>query len=103
MRECELIGDDVGGLVSRTVADLVVGSGLRFTDRGANELKGIPGLWRLFAVGDPADRRVQPPGNGSTARAMRLSDRLALQIARRTPRAMRGASELGRRSARRRS
>jgi class 3 adenylate cyclase len=66
--ECELIGDDVGGiavhigarvaslaepgevLVSSTVKDLVVGSGLAFDDRGAHALKGIPGEWRLFAV-----------------------------------------------------
>jgi hypothetical protein len=60
-------------LVSRTVADLVVGSGFRFTDRGEHELKGIAGRWRLFAVGDPADRPVQPPGSGSTEREMRLS------------------------------
>src|ERR1035437_8665261 len=90
-------------LVSRTVADLVVGSGLRFTDRGEHELKGIAGRWRLFAVGDPADRPVQPPGSGSTEREMRLSDRIALQLARRTPRAMRAASERGRRAGRRRS
>ena len=66
--ECELIGDDVGGiavhigarvvalagprevLVSSTVKDLVVGSGLRFEDRGIHELKGVPDDWRLFAV-----------------------------------------------------
>jgi len=66
--ECELIGDDVGGmavnigarvaglaaggevLVSRTVRDLVVGSGIEFEDRGAHELKGVPGAWELFAV-----------------------------------------------------
>ena len=66
--ECELIGDDVGGmavnigarvgglaaggevLVSRTVKDLVVGSGIEFEDRGAHELKGVPGEWELFAV-----------------------------------------------------
>lgn len=66
--ECEQIGDDLGGiavhigarvgsaaapgevLVSQTVRDLVVGSGLEFTDRGAQELKGVPGEWRLFAV-----------------------------------------------------
>lgn len=66
--ECELIGDDVGGiavhigarvaslaaagevLVSSTVKDLVVGSGLNFEDRGPHELKGVPGEWRLFAV-----------------------------------------------------
>jgi class 3 adenylate cyclase len=66
--ECEVIGDDVGGmavhigarvgaqakpgevLVSSTVKDLVVGSGFAFEDRGAHELKGVPGEWRLFAV-----------------------------------------------------
>jgi pimeloyl-ACP methyl ester carboxylesterase len=66
--ECELMGDDVGGIavhigarvaataepgeirVSRTVADLVAGSGLEFEDRGEHELKGVPGSWRLLAV-----------------------------------------------------
>ena len=66
--ECELIGDDVGGIavhigarvaatagpgeirVSRTVADLVAGSGLVFEDRGEHALKGVPGAWRLLAV-----------------------------------------------------
>ena len=37
-------------LVSSTVKDLVVGSGLRFTDRGSHQLKGVPGEWHLFAV-----------------------------------------------------
>jgi class 3 adenylate cyclase len=37
-------------LVSGTVKDLVAGSGLEFDDRGAAELKGVPGEWRLFAV-----------------------------------------------------
>ena len=37
-------------LVSNTVKDLVAGSGIEFMDRGAHELKGIPGEWRLFAV-----------------------------------------------------
>jgi class 3 adenylate cyclase/pimeloyl-ACP methyl ester carboxylesterase len=66
--ECEMIGDDVGGiavhigarvaaltgasevLVSSTVKDLVAGSGLRFGDRGTHSLKGVPGEWRIFAV-----------------------------------------------------
>jgi class 3 adenylate cyclase len=66
--EIELIGDDVGGiavhigarvgssagpgevLVSGTVKDLVVGSGIPFEDRGERELKGVPGTWRLWAV-----------------------------------------------------
>jgi hypothetical protein len=38
------------GLASRTVRDLVGGSGLRFADRGEHELKGIPDAWRLFAL-----------------------------------------------------
>jgi class 3 adenylate cyclase len=37
-------------LVSRTVVDLVVGSELRFGDRGEHEMRGVPGTWRLFAV-----------------------------------------------------
>ena len=66
--ECELIGGDIGGIavhiaarveatagpdevmVSSTVKDLVAGSGLKFVDRGAYKLKGVPGEWRLFAV-----------------------------------------------------
>jgi class 3 adenylate cyclase/pimeloyl-ACP methyl ester carboxylesterase len=38
-------------LVSSTVKDLVAGSGLAFEDRGEHRLKGVPGPWRLFAVG----------------------------------------------------
>lgn len=67
--EIERRGDDVAGiavhlaqrvqavahpgevLVSRTVVDLVVGSDIHFTDRGEHELKGLPGMWRLFLVG----------------------------------------------------
>jgi class 3 adenylate cyclase len=37
-------------LVSRTVADLVDGSGIEFDDRGEHELRGVPGSWKLFAV-----------------------------------------------------
>ena len=66
--ECEVRGDDIGGiavhigarvsalagpndvLVSSTLRDLVIGSGLEFEERGAHELKGVPGEWRLFAV-----------------------------------------------------
>jgi hypothetical protein len=39
-------------LVSSTVKDLVVGSGLNFEDRGIRELKGVPGEWRLYALTD---------------------------------------------------
>jgi class 3 adenylate cyclase/pimeloyl-ACP methyl ester carboxylesterase len=66
--ECEVRGDDIGGigvhigarvsalagpndvLVSSTVRDLVIGSGLEFEDRGAHALKGVPGQLHLFAV-----------------------------------------------------
>ena len=37
-------------LVSGTVKDLVVGSGIRFDDRGSHALKGVPDEWRLFEV-----------------------------------------------------
>jgi class 3 adenylate cyclase len=66
--ECERVGEKLAGLavnvgarvsaaaeagevlVSQTVKDLVAGSGIQFEDRGAHELKGVPGEWRLFAV-----------------------------------------------------
>jgi len=66
--ECELMGDNVGGIaihtgarimakaepggvfVSGTVKDLVSGSGINFQDRGVHQLKGIPGEWRLFSA-----------------------------------------------------
>jgi class 3 adenylate cyclase len=66
--EVEVLGDDLAGmavhigarvaaraeageiLVSGTVRDLVVGSGVRFEDRGTAELKGVPGEWRLYTV-----------------------------------------------------
>jgi len=37
-------------LVSRTVTDLVAGSGIEFEDRGEHELKGVPGTWHLYSV-----------------------------------------------------
>ncbi len=40
-------------LVSSTLRDLVIGSGLEFEDRGAHGLKGVPGEWHLFAVASP--------------------------------------------------
>jgi class 3 adenylate cyclase len=66
--EVEVMREDIGGiavnigarvgalagpgevLVSRTVTDLVAGSGIAFDDRGAHALKGVPGDWQLFAV-----------------------------------------------------
>jgi hypothetical protein len=40
-------------LVSSTLRDLVIGSGLKFEERGAQQLKGVPGEWHLFAVATP--------------------------------------------------
>jgi class 3 adenylate cyclase len=37
-------------LVSRTVKDLVAGSGIALDDRGEHALKGVPGEWQLYAV-----------------------------------------------------
>jgi class 3 adenylate cyclase len=66
--ECEIIGDDIAGvavniaarisalactdevLVSRTVTDLVYGSGIEFEDRGLAQLKGVPEKWHLFVA-----------------------------------------------------
>jgi class 3 adenylate cyclase len=68
--EVEVRGDDLGGLavtiakrvcdlagpgqvlVSETVRGHMVGAGIDFDDRGEYELKGVPGTWRLFTVGD---------------------------------------------------
>ena len=51
-RICDLAGPGEI-LVSRTVTDLVVGSGLTFTERGTHPLKGVTGEWQLFATADP--------------------------------------------------
>ena len=66
--EIELRGGDIGGiavhaaarvmaqagpdevLVSRVVTDLVAGAGLKFSDRGTHELKGLSGQWEIFAA-----------------------------------------------------
>jgi len=37
-------------VTSSTVKDLVVGSGIRFGDRGLHSLKGVPGEWHLYAI-----------------------------------------------------
>ena len=37
-------------VVSSTVKDLVIGSGIEFDDRGSHTLKGVPGEWQLYAV-----------------------------------------------------
>ena len=47
-------------LVSRTVKDLVAGSGLSFEDRGEHDLKGVPERWHLFRVAGDASDPVTP-------------------------------------------
>jgi len=77
--EVERVGDKIGGLavnigarvaalaapsevlVSQTVRDLMVGSGLTFADRGSHELRGVPGVWGLYA----ARKEAEPGGPGS--------------------------------------
>jgi pimeloyl-ACP methyl ester carboxylesterase len=116
--ECELLDNDIAGiavhiaarilgqagagdiLVSRTVRDLVVGSGTGFEDRGSVELRGVPGTWELLAV----DRRGPPAGSAEAklvstptpgARtAMRRSDRPVAVMAKRTPWILRGMARL---------
>jgi class 3 adenylate cyclase len=116
--ECELLDADIGGiavhiaarivgqagageiLVSRTVRDLVVGSGTGFEDRGSVELRGVPGTWQLLAVDRHGPRAesaeaalVSTPTPGPRT-AMRRSDRAVEVMARRTPWILRGMARL---------
>jgi pimeloyl-ACP methyl ester carboxylesterase len=116
--ECELMDTDIGGiavhiaarilgqagggeiLVSRTVRDLVVGSGIGFRERGVVELRGVPGEWELVAVDrrgtGMASREVQlaaAPTPGPRT-SMRRSDRAVAVLARRTPWILRGMARL---------
>ena len=116
--ECELMGNDIGGiavhiaarimsqaapgeiLVSSSLRDLVVGSGIGFEDRGSHELKGVPGQWQLLAVdangpakGSSEEVLISLP-TPSPQSAMRRSDRAVATIARRTPWLLRGAARL---------
>jgi pimeloyl-ACP methyl ester carboxylesterase len=116
--ECELLDNDIGGLavhiaarivghagageilVSRTVRDLVVGSGTGFEDRGSVELRGVPGTWQLLAVdrhgarAGSAEAELAAMPTPSRRTAMRRSDRAVEVIARRTPWIMRGVARL---------
>ncbi len=116
--ECELLDTDIGGiavhiaarilaqagageiLVSRTVRDLVVGSGTGFEDRGSVELRGVPGTWQLLAVdrhgpraGSAEAQLASMPTPGRRT-AMRRSDRAVEAIARRAPWILRGMARL---------
>jgi pimeloyl-ACP methyl ester carboxylesterase len=116
--ECELMGADIGGiavhiaarilgharageiLVSRTVRDLVVGSGTGFADRGSVELRGVPGSWQLLAVdrhgarAESAEVQLASMPTPGPRTAMRRSDRAVEVIARRTPWMLRTVARL---------
>jgi hypothetical protein len=93
-------------LVSRTVRDLVVGSGIAFEERGIHALKGVPGEWSLLAV-VPAEAvqgstevqlaKTETPG---PRESMRVGDRVAAVMARHAPGVLRAAT---RRETRRRA
>ncbi|MDQ3571639.1 MAG: adenylate/guanylate cyclase domain-containing protein, partial [Actinomycetota bacterium] len=103
--ECELIGEDLGGmavhvaarvganaqpgevLVSGTVKDLVMGSGIDLADRGVHKLKGVPGEWRLFGVQTDNTRAPGPAPGSTPAHDPRpgVTDRAAHRLARRAP------------------
>jgi class 3 adenylate cyclase/pimeloyl-ACP methyl ester carboxylesterase len=108
--ECESVGDDLAGLavhigarvaahaqpgevwVSRTVCDLVAGSGMRFNARGTHEMKGLPGPWALYSlVGEDTAPLSVAPHPPST----RATDRAILATARRAPGILRLAGRLG--------
>ena len=90
--ECELRDGDVSGLAvhiaarvqaaappgqvlaSRTVRDLVAGSGLGFADRGPHVLKGVPGEWSLFTVVGDAEHPSFAPANPPPRDGQELSD-----------------------------
>jgi pimeloyl-ACP methyl ester carboxylesterase len=116
--ECELMDDDIGGmavhiaarilgkagageiLVSRTVRDLVVGSGAGFEGRGTAELRGVPGSWELLAVnrhgaqaGSAEANLTSVPTPGPRS-GMRRSDRAVAVMAKRTPWVLRGVARL---------
>ena len=115
--ECERIGNELSGLavhvaarigaagapgetlVSRTVSDLVAGSGLNFASRGIHELKGVPGDWELLAA---AGSTNVPSVSGQPPKP-RLSDRLILTAARRIPRVLTAVNRLDAARSRRRS
>ena len=113
--ECEVIDDDIAGmavhiaarvsaqagpgevLVSRTVRDLVTGSGIALQSRGQRDLKGVDGSWELFAVGNETAPLPAP----DQTRDLRASDRVVLLAARRAPGLLRAASRIGTRHERR--
>ena len=98
--ECERRGADVTGLavhigarigalagpdevlVSGTVRDLVLGSGIKFSDRGHHALKGVPGEWHVFAVEDTSP---PPPLIDDSSATSSVADRALVATVRRAP------------------
>ena len=89
--EIELLGDQIGGLavhlanrvmgtadpgtivVSSTVRDLVLGSGIDFADHGSHQLKGIPEPWHLYqAISVPWHQTTTRPGPVASEPNLRL-------------------------------
>jgi class 3 adenylate cyclase len=87
-------------LVSRTVRDLVTGSGLEFVSRGERPLKGVPGEWELFALASGDHRAEILPAEQSL---LTTFDRAALTTARRAPRTARTVVRVGNAIQRRRA
>lgn len=116
--ECELLDGDIGGLavhiaarilgetgageilVSRTVRDLVVGSGIAFDDRGTVELRGVPGQWDLLAVSrhgaqtSSAETKLMSMPTPGPRAGMRRTDRAVEVMARHTPWILRGVARV---------
>jgi class 3 adenylate cyclase/pimeloyl-ACP methyl ester carboxylesterase len=107
--ECEVVENDLAGvavhtaarvcaaatagevLVSRTVRDLVAGSGLELRARGEHELKGVPGKWQLFAAAGADSDPIQVPPEAPPTHA---ADRVVLATARRAPGLLRLVSRI---------
>jgi class 3 adenylate cyclase len=114
--ECDRRGEDLAGiavnvaarivshagarevLVSSTVRELVLGSGIEFVERGTYTLKGVPDEWHLFAVAGDGRTDARPVGEVDAATAaltpgpqetLRVRDRVLLAGAHRTPGLMR--------------
>ena len=95
--ECDVTADDIRGLavniasrvcglagpgevlVTSTVRDLIAGSRVVLTDRGAHSLRGVPGEWTLFTAGDaaPVLGPVLPTSTPTTRRSDRVMERIA--------------------------
>jgi hypothetical protein len=74
-----------------------MGSGIEFGDRGAHELKGVPGEWRLFAVRAAEDDAI--PSDQLAPLKPRITDRVARALVRRAP----GLARTGTKAMRRQS